>query len=158
MAFAGRPTILTPFAGEQSPEDLKKIIESVAPSSGRPNLETMFSEAKNMFQEAGARPDAKKFLVVFVDNTSANDKDGLLEAAKPLIESGYWVIPVAVGNSVDNEELQLITPLKKTTVEVPTTGNAGKLAEEIAEKMKERKCSLLIQFYATSFLIINTSY
>lgn len=155
MRFADRPSILTPFAGEQSPEHLKKVIDSVTPSSGRPNLEMMFSEAKKMFQEAGARADAKKFLVVFVDNKSANDKDGLIEAAKPMIESEYWVIPVAVGNSVDNVELQLITPLKKTTVEVPKTGDPGKLAEEITEKMKERKCSLLIRFYSINFLIIN---
>ena len=142
MSFADRPVILTPFAASQSPEDLKRIVESATPSSGKPNLAKMFSEAEKLFEEAGARPAAKKFLVVIVDNKSADQKDGLIEAAKPLIETGCWVIPVAVGDNADVEELRLVTPLKKTTVEVPKTGDPDKLADKIADKMKQRECTL----------------
>ena len=140
MTFADRPIVLTRFAEKQSPEDLKKIVVTATPSSGKPSLENMLPEAKKLFEEAGARPDAKKFLVVILDNKSANERDDVIKAAKPLTDTGLWVIPVAIGDNADDEELQLITPLKRTTVEVPNTGDPEKLAEEITDKVKKRKC------------------
>ena len=139
MTFGKRPTILAPFAEKQSPEDLKKIIESATLSAGKPNLVNLFPEVKSLFEKAGARPFAKKFLVVFVDNKSPNERVDLIEASKSLIEQELWIVPVAIGEKSNEEELQLITTLKNTTVKVPSTGDPKKTAEEIADKMKERK-------------------
>lgn len=140
MTFGDRPKILAPFADKRSPEDLKKIIESVMPSSGAPDLEKALLEAKKLFDGAGARADAKKFLIVIIDNKSGNERIEIIEAAKPFITEECWVIPVAVDKEVDIDELEAITPLKNTTVEVPNTEDPDKLAEEIIDKMKERKC------------------
>lgn len=139
MTFGERPTILAPFAEKQSPEDLKKIIESATLSAGKPNLVNLFPEVKSLFEKAGARPYAQKFLVVFVDNKSPNERVDLIEASKPLIEQELWIVPVAIGEKSNEEELQLITTLKSTTVKVPSTGDPKKTAEEIADKMKERE-------------------
>lgn len=139
MTFGDRPEILAPFAGSRSPEDLKKIIESVKPSSGTPDLEKALVEAKKLFDEAGARPEAKKFLIVIMDSKSGNEKVDIIEAATPIIESGCWVVPVAVENEAVVEECGYITPLKNTTIEVPKKGNPDKIAEEITDTMKEGK-------------------
>lgn len=139
LTFGDRPKVLAPFADKWSPEDLKKIIESAMPSSGTPDLEKALVEAKKLFDEAGARLDAKKFLIVIMDSKSGNEKVDIIEAAKPLIESGCWVIPVAVENEEVVQEGGYITPLKNTTIEVPKTGNPDKIAEEITDKMKEGK-------------------
>lgn len=139
MTFGDRPKILAPFAENRSPEDLKRIIESVMPSSGTPDLENALLEANKLFDGAGARPDAKKLLVVIIDSKSRNEKVDIIEAAKPLITSGCWVVPVAVENEGVVEECGFLTPLKNTTVEVPKTGDPDKIAKEITDKMKEGK-------------------
>ena len=147
MTFGNSPSILTRFADKQSPEDLKEIIESAKTSSGKPDLENMFSEASKLFEEAGARPDAKKFLVVFLDNKSGNEKDDLIKIALLSTEQECWVIPVAVGENVDVDELEPINPVKNATVVVPKAGDPKKTAEEIADKMKERECTSTFILY-----------
>ena len=137
MTFGDSPKILAPFA-ERSADDLKTIIQSVMPSSGTPDLENALLEAKKLFDGAGARPDAKKILVVIIDSKSGNEKVDIIEAAKPLITSGCWMVPVAVAVEVI-EECGYLTPLKNTTVEVPKTGNPDNIAKEITDKIKEGK-------------------
>lgn len=138
MSYGDNPKILAPFA-ERSPDDLKAIIQSVMPSSGTPDLEKALLEAKKLFDGAGARPDAKKILLVVIDSKSGNEKVDIIEAAKPLISSGCWMVPVAVAveDKGVTEECWLLNPLKNTTVEVPKTGNPQKIAKEITDKMKE---------------------
>ena len=138
MSYGDIPKILAPFA-ERSPDDLKAIIQSVMPSSGTPDLEKALLEAKKLFDGAGARPEAKKILLVVIDNKSGNEKVDIIEAAKPLISSGCWMVPVAVAveDKGVTEECWLLNPLKNTTVEVPKTGNPQKIAKEITDKMKE---------------------
>ena len=147
MTFGDRPKILAPFADKRSPEDLKKIIESVMPSSGTPDLEKALVEAKKLFDEAGARPDAKKFLILIMDSKSGSEKVDIIEAATPIIESGCWVVPVAVEDKGVVEECGYITPLKNTTIEVPKKGNPDKIVEEITDTMKEGK---VVVFYCVT--------
>ena len=140
MTFGDSPKILAPFA-ERSPDDLTTIIESVMPSSGTPDLENALLEGRKLFDGAGARPDAKKILVVIIDSRSGNQKVDIIEAAKPLITSGCWIVPVAVAVEDEGiiEECGFLTPLKNTTVEVPKTGNPDEIAKEITDKIKEGK-------------------
>lgn len=139
MKFDERPQVLVRFANKHSSEELKEIIEEfIVPSSGSPDLEKALIEAKKLFDEAGARPDAKKFLIVFMDNKSKNDRIAIVDASKPIIpECG--VVPVGVGEEVDKKELEAITPLKNTTVTAPKTGNPDEVAKEIIDKMKKSK-------------------
>jgi len=145
MTFGDSPKILAPFA-KRSRNDLKTIIESVMPSSGTPDLKNALLEAQELFDGAGARPDAKKILVVIIDSKSGNERFDIIEAAKPLITSGCWIVPVAVAveDKGTIEECELLTPLKNTTVEVPKTENPDEIAEEITDKIKEGKCLFLV--------------
>ena len=140
MTFGNSPKILASFA-ERSPDELKTIIESVMPSSGTPDLEKLLSEAKKLFDGAGARPDAKKVFVIIIDSKSGNEKVDIIEAAKPLITAGCWLIPVAVAVEEEGiiEECGYLSTLKNTTVEAPKTGNPDEIAKEITDKMKEGK-------------------
>ena len=139
MTFGDRPKILAPFADKQSPGELKKIIESVMPSSGTPDLVSALVEAEKLFDEAGTRPDAKKFLILIMDNKSRNERVNLTMAANPLVEQECWLVPVAIENKEVVEECWELTPLKNMTIEVPKTGSPDKLVEEITDKMKEGK-------------------
>ena len=140
MTFGDSSKILAPF-GERSPDEITTIIESVMPSSGTPDLENALVEARKLFDGAGTRPDAKKILVVIIDSRSGNEKVDIIEAAKPLISSGCWIVPVAVAVEDEGiiEECGFLTPLKNTTVEVPKTGNPDEIAKEITAKIKEGK-------------------
>ena len=140
MTFGDSSKILAPF-GERSPDEITTIIESVMPSSGTPDLENALVEARKLFDGAGTRPDAKKILVVIIDSRSGNEKVDIIEAAKPLISSGCWIVPVAVAVEDEGiiEECGFLTPLKNTTVEVPKTGNPDEIAKEITDKIKEGK-------------------
>ena len=140
MTFGDSSKILAPF-GERSPDEITTIIESVMPSSGTPDLENALVEAKKLFDGVGARPDAKKILVVIIDSRSGNEKVDIIEAAKPLITSGCWIVPVAVAVEDEGiiEECGFLTPLKNTTVEVPKRGNPDEIAKEITDKIKEGK-------------------
>lgn len=156
MTFGDGPKVLVPFA-ERSPDDLKTIVESVMPSSGTPDLANTLLEAKKLFDGAGARPDAKKILVVIIDSKSGNEKVDIIEAARPLITSGCWIVPVAVAveDKGTIEECGFLTPLKNTTVEVPKTGNPDGIAKEITDKMKEGKY-LFCSYIKTVNIIIGT--
>ena len=144
MTFGDRPAVLSPFSEHQAPEDLKKKLKTVTSSSGRPDMARMLAEAERLFSSSGARPEAEKFLVVFVDNKSANDKDSLIESARQLIDSKYWLISVAVGDNANVEELEVLNPLKEATIDVPILGDPDKLAGEIIDEMKKCKYGLFI--------------
>lgn len=154
MTFGDRPKILARFADKLSPKDLKKIIEeSVMPGSGPPDLERALVEAKKLFDEAGARPDAKRFLIVFMDDKSINDKRVLIEVAEPFVPE-CWVMPVAVDKEVDIDELEAITPLKNTTVQVPKTKDPDEVAQEIIDKMKKS----MYLFVCSFFLFVSLNF
>ena len=139
MTFADSPTVLTHFSESQTLEDLKNRLGSATSGSGQPDMTRMLVQAERLFTTSGSRPNAKKFLVVFIDNKSANDEDDLIEGARSLVDSGFWVIPVAVGDNANVKELELLSPLKETTIVVPKTGDPDNLGGEIIDGMKKRE-------------------
>ena len=139
MVFGDRPKTLATFGEGLSPKDFKRRLESASAVSGVPDLKTALEQGKKLFDGPGARPNAKRFLVIITDSNSENDKDDLKEAGTSLIEAECWVIPVQIGTELDPEEFHSITPVKNNIVKVPKTENPEKLAEKITAKMKERK-------------------
>ena len=122
------------FPDEQA---LLKKLESLSTVSGTPDLDLALADAKKAFEAPGARPDAKKVLVFFVDSKSGSSEEDVLKSAMALEEFWVKVIPVGIGSKVNREELEKTTPLKKNIIEVPTKDSPERLGKKIMKKVRE---------------------
>ena len=120
-------------------EALVKKLESLSAVAGTPDLDLALAEAKKAFEAPGARPNAKKIVVIIVDNKSGSSEEDVLKSAISLEGSEVKVIPVGIGSQVNREELEKTTPYKNNIVEVPTKENPDSLGKKIMDKIKESK-------------------
>ena len=120
-------------------EALIEKLESLSAVAGTPDLGLALAEAKKAFEASGARINAKKILVIIVDNSSGSTEEDVLKSAIALEDSEVKVIPVGIGSQVNREELEKTTPYKKNIVEVPTKENPESLGKKIMDKVRESK-------------------
>ena len=120
-------------------EALIEKLESLSAVAGTPDLDLALAEAKKAFEAPGARINAKKILVIIVDNSSGSTEEDVLKSAIALEDSEVKVIPVGIGSQVNREELEKTTPYKKNIVEVPTKENPESLGKKIMDKVRESK-------------------
>lgn len=118
-------------------EALIEKLQSLSAVSGTPDLDLALAEAKKAFEAPGARINAKKILVIIVDNSSDSTEEDVLKSAIALEDSEVKVIPVGIGSQVSREELEKTTPYKKNIVEVPTKENPESLGKKIMDKVRE---------------------
>ena len=116
-------------------EDLKAAIKALLPVSGGSNLPGALTAAKEAFEDSGVRKDATHVLVVITDKRSGASEDDIKKAAKPLQESGIVVIPVAIGNQVNAQELGSTTSDKKNVISVGVEEDPQNLMELIMAKI-----------------------
>ena len=79
------------FQDGRSVDELKELIDRIRRASGVPNLQLALEKAKDVFDKASDRPEAKKFLVVVMDSKSTNGADEVQKGAEPLEEEGIKV-------------------------------------------------------------------
>ena len=115
---------------------LISFIERIRQPPGSPRLHAALQEAKKTFNEVPRRPGAKRVLVVLIDNESVGDDDDMkkLQAAKDLYGGDVTVIPVAIGDEADPDELEIITTRKDNLIEEPKDVDPKELAKQIMEK------------------------
>ena len=130
-------------------DDLRKFINSVPRSRGRPDFAKALREAKNLFDDSG-RPEAKKVLILITDAKSSNSMEDIKTASVSLEASVIRVISIAVGDESDSEELEAITPLNKDLL----VSDEDELSPQLAKKIMNRlvKGSLLIPTIKFFFL------
>ena len=75
----------------RSVDELEELIDRIPRALGVPNLQLALEKAKDVFDKASDRPEAKKFLVVVMDSKSSNDADEVEKGAEPLEEEGIKV-------------------------------------------------------------------
>lgn len=123
------------------PDDQALIqkLDDMSAVPGTPNLVLSLAEAKSAFEGPGARPNAKKFLVIIADNESGSTKDDILKSALVLEVSGVKVIPIVIGNNVKREELEKVTPYKENIIAVSTKVIPENLGKKIIDKVRESK-------------------
>ena len=80
---------------------------------------------------SGGRPNAKKILVVITDKRSTSKFMDLTSEGMDLEQQDIRVIPVALGNEADVNELQKITPWLDDILEIDKDDNPYKVAETI---------------------------
>ena len=100
-----------------------------------PDLEKALDESDKLFQGAGARPTARKILVVIMDNKSSVAESRVNTTANRLYEHYIDVIPVAIGEETDSMQLMLTTKDQSNLIEAPKVFEPGKLGEAIMRKV-----------------------
>lgn len=83
------------------------------------------------------RPDAKKVLVIIIDNKSDNTEEDIRKAAIVLENDKIRVIPVALGREADIPELTNATLNKDDVVRTDREDDPEKIADEIIMKASE---------------------
>ena len=100
-----------------------------------PDLEKALDESVKLFQEAGARPTARKVLVVIMDKKSGVAESRVNSTANRLYEQYIDVIPVAIGEEADLKQLILTTKDQSNLIEAPKVFVPDKLGEVIMRKV-----------------------
>lgn len=80
---------------------------------------------------SGGRQNARKILVVITDKRSTSKLMDLTSEGLDLEEQDIRVIPVALGNEADSNELQKITPWLDDILEIDKDDNPYEVAEII---------------------------
>ena len=140
ILFGNVPLRLVSFAESEifTIERLESRVNSFSVRSGA-NLEKALDEARKIFQDT-ARSDAKKVLVVIMDQSRSSDSAKTKEKARDLRESGVKVVPVALGDEASDEELSEIASLKEYLVKMKEDDDPDKSAEKIMDKVLVGKC------------------
>ena len=109
-----------------------------------PDLEKALDESDKLFQEAGARPTARKVLVVIMDKKSGVAESRVNGTANRLYEHYIDVIPVAIGEEADLKQLVLTTKDQSNLIEAPKVFAPDKLGEAIMRKVLKGIFPLLV--------------
>ena len=114
--------------------DRNELIRKVArlpKSKDSPDLVKALEKAKQVFELREVRPNAKKVLVVILDNASVSNKKDLKEAVHVLVNKSVLIIGVGVGSAIDPKELEIITEEIRNVIRVGINKNPDELAKEI---------------------------
>lgn len=120
-------------------EKLKDYIGLTRKPRGDPNLKRAFDEVKRVFDRAPPRPNSKKVLVVIVDKLPVDSPEEGINAVKGLNKNKIKVVPVAIGNEVDPDELVKRTNNKQYLVKGKTDENPEPLGDKIMDKVLRGK-------------------
>jgi len=121
-------------------DELKERIDNLPRNTGIPDLDAALGEAYRLL--VGARPNAKKVLVIISDDTSDSERWEIRANATELEEEEIEVVPVGMGNEVDLKQLEHTTPHKDNLITADKDDDTDDLAKEILEKILRSKCYL----------------
>ena len=115
-------------------KDLRAYIQNLPQQSRDPQINKTLQEALKIFQGPNARPGAKQVLVVLTDKRSTSSDETIKKGARLLDEKKVRVIPVAIGNEADPDELMKITPFRDDLIKAKEDEEPWRLAREIIIK------------------------
>ena len=125
----------------------KDAINAVVRPEGTPDLKNALDQAKKMFENAPPRPDAKKILVVLIDQKSVNSPQVLSVSAKEFEDSGITLLPVAVGSLADLDELSRLAPSKGIVIQIDDDDDGNAIAQKIINKGVKGKIGYFVDFF-----------
>lgn len=132
IVFGSSPTTHFDFSRTfPNKDDLIRVVSSLPKKSGDLDLAKALKSVSKVYELKEVRPNAKKVLVVILDNKTVNTANELKKNAIVLVDKGILAIGVGVGNSIDSKELEIITEEKRNIIEVGITKNPNELAKEI---------------------------
>ena len=111
--------------------ELQRKLIRLKSNSGGPNLAQGLEEAKRIFNLPEVRPNARRILVVIMDNASANGREELRQIVHALVNNTVFIASVGIGPSVNPTDLNILTREERHTLQVPINKAPGELREEI---------------------------
>ena len=141
IVFGNTPSIALSFSERFDDVDsLKVYLDQIQQPRGSPDLKKALDLSATMFDNASPpRPDAKRYLVVIMDDRSVNTLEELRSSAMPLEKVPIKVISVLVPPRADEVELDNIVPNKLNVINKDTEDNPKSLGEKIIDKVIESK-------------------
>lgn len=100
---------------------------------GDPDLVQALEEARKVYESQAVRPEARRFLVVIMDKQSTNNVVDVNRAVAELDKRDVVVISVAVGNSVNPTDSELITKDPRHRITAAVNKSPDELAKEIID-------------------------
>lgn len=117
--------------GFKTAQDFKNAVTAVQRPEGTPDLKKALDQASKLFEDAPPRPDAKKILVVLIDQKSVNYPQVLSASAKSLQEENILVLPIAFGSLADLGELTRLVPGKGVVIQIDGDEDGTAIAQKI---------------------------
>ena len=113
IVFGDTASIKIQFGDFSNIDNMLRYLNILPKKRSGAALDEALEEAERLFLSSGARPNAKKVLVVITDLASGKTPSQVSEAAKPLQDKGVKIVAVAIGKEADPKELEIFTPMEK---------------------------------------------
>lgn len=118
-----------------SDTDLKNAVDRVNKPFGGADLEKALELSRQLFDSSqGARPSARKILVLITDRESDSSVKDIEKLSKELELDYIRVIPVAMGGPGNEKEINVTTPIKSDVVKANKTTTPKEISKEIIKK------------------------
>ena len=135
--------------GFKTAQDFNNAVNAAQRPEGTPDLKKALDEARKLFEDAPPRPDAKKILVVLIDQKSVNYPQVLSASAESLQEENILVLPIAFGSLADLDELTRLAPSKGVVIQIDGDEDGAAIAQKITNdgvrgNFCRRCCCLLL--------------
>lgn len=138
IVFGTAPSVRLKFSDRfVTRERFESVIDAIPRPTSGSDLGKALNEAAEMFYSRGARPKAKKVVVVMMNNKSGANISDVLEATALLEAKEIAIVAVATGNSADVKELGAVTPHKDDVILSPRDESPQVLGERVLKKAME---------------------
>ena len=145
IIFGSSPDVKIMFNDEFRSDELLKTFIELLPIAAGSALDAALQKAKEIF-ERYARPGVRRVLVVITDKKSDSSLDELREKASLLDMAKVKVIPVGLGEEVDNTELEILTTRNKYVIKRPSNATSRELTKDIMAEVLEGNITILFGF------------
>ena len=147
VQFEETGLVKVPLGDYEDEKELRENVKKLPFKEGK-SLDEGIKTAGKEFEKNG-RPKARKIMVVFIDGNDDSTKDKLKKAAEPLKKKKVKIIPVVLGENVDEEKIKPLLEKKKK----PKKGkDPKKLVDEIAEETFNGKAQIIRLFKKNIFV------
>lgn len=121
--------VKVPLGDYEDEKELSEEVKKMPVKEGKA-LDEGIKSAGEEFEKNG-RPKSRKVMVVFIDGNDDSSKEKLKKVAEPLKKKNVKIIPVVLGENVEEEKVKPLLAKKKK----PKKGkDPKKLAGEVAEE------------------------
>ena len=117
------------------PDNLQNFVKFMPVSNPPTSPHVALEEATQAFKGPGVRANATKVLVVMTDMKGDSAEEEIQSAAGPLKQMKVKVIAVAIGTSVDTNELVNVTGDNNNVITAPVDADKDSLAIVLMKKV-----------------------
>lgn len=129
VQFDKTGSVKVPLGDYEDEKELSEKVKKMSVKEGKA-LDEGIKSAGEEFEKNG-RPKSRKVMVVFIDGNDDSSKEKLKKVAEPLKKKNVKIIPVVLGENVEEEKVEPLLAKKKK----PKKGkDPKKLAGEVAEE------------------------